>query len=97
MKAVELSDDEDKPSEEGETSQIDGDDGWGGRPAQDPISSKRFSQIVDFARPDHWRNRAERIIRNNVVGGLTTAAPIMEISSRPFKKMRTKTHSARWD
>ena len=35
LKAVELSDDEDEPSEE-ETAQIDGDDGSGGQPTKDP-------------------------------------------------------------
>ena len=38
LKAVELSDDEDEPSEEEETTQIDGDDGSGGQPTQDPAS-----------------------------------------------------------
>ena len=40
LNAVELSDDEDEPSEEEETAQIDGDDGSGRQPTQDPTSSK---------------------------------------------------------
>ncbi|CAN0104183.1 unnamed protein product [Sphacelaria rigidula] len=51
LKAVKFSDDEDKPSEEEEAAPIDGDDGPGGQPPQDPHHRSALLRVVDCAGP----------------------------------------------
>ena len=84
LMAVELSDVEDELSEEEETTQIDGDDGSGGQPTQDPTSSKcsspdsglrKSSRLAEWCRANNTQQR----FRN-----YDELAPMMEISSLPF-------------
>ena len=57
LNAVELSDDENEPSEEEGTAQVDGYDGSGGQPTQDPTSSKRSSQDSGFRKSSRLAQR----------------------------------------
>lgn len=58
LKAAELSNDEDERSEEVETAPVDGDDGPGRQPPQEPASSQRSS-------PDSGLRRSSRLAQRH--------------------------------
>ena len=88
LKAVELSDDEDDPSEEEETARIDGDDASGGQLTQDPTSLRTSSRLAQRRGANHTQQRFKSSVDSSFDEG--NASP-------PFYKMKTKTHSVSWE
>ena len=88
LKAVELSDDEDDPSEEEETARIDGDDASGGQLTQDPTSLRTSSRLAQRRGANHTQQRFKSSVDSSFDEG--NASP-------PFYKMKTKTNSVSWE